>query len=263
MAVLVEMFGSPGVGKTTLYKEIASNWRPDSSWIPGYDLIPKENIEIRNIKSMLLYLAYLLKINNLKDNNGYMKEAGDRFISDNPEYINLLWNYIMTYYKVNDNNKDLRFSKSAYLYRLIQRVQSVKEAKSNKIAILDEGLTHFFETGSNQLNKIETQLDEIKKILLLKPLPEAIIHIDLDIQENIKRIRSRPNTLRMHRSLEDNDLEMLYIQSRKIRCLILDHFEMHNIPILKINGSESVKKNAQLIEKFTEEIKKKKLLKVY
>lgn len=237
MAKHVEFIGAPGVGKTTIYQVLQHKWTKRSTWIPDKYLFPREaplNFYSRILMRLGIRKAFNAKIDALK-----LKEAGDRFVALYPDYINACWNNIYNRQKKHLNGLDLRFAKTTYLYQLIQKIQWIKEAQSSKLAVVDEGLVHTILNALYWSETAEDETKEIKNLLQLIPLPYAIISVETNFSENIRRLVERKKVMSMHKSLVIADLESIIEQNRAKRTLINEIIYDYNIPFLKIDSSQS------------------------
>ncbi len=248
MSHIVELVGSPGVGKSTIYKQLEKKWKVTYSWIPYKYLFPRKN------KSLSFYTSFLTELGiskNLADVDvDALREAGDRFVGLYPEYMDACWNNINTRQKKHLNGLDLRFAKTHYLRQLIQKIQCIKEAESSKIAIVDEGLIHSIYNGLYWSENEEDEKKEIKALLNIIPLPKALISVETPFTENIRRLLGRKKVLSMHKSLMVSDLENIIQQNRAKRYLINNIIQEHNIPLLIVNSSQPPEDSASKIIQF-------------
>jgi len=157
--------GSPGVGKTTIYQQMASEWKKNYKWIPGEFLIPKEKLISQKYTTSILNILRFIFLRKEKYDVAAMDEAGVRFVTLYPEYIDKCWNNINCIYKKNENGSDLRFQKISYLYKLIQKIQILRERGSDQIAIVDEGLIHLI---TNSLCKKESEFEDYSRWFYLR-----------------------------------------------------------------------------------------------
>lgn len=149
---------------------------------------------------------------------------------------------------------DLRFEKAEFIYRIIKKIQILRDKNTDQLTIIDEGFINMIDRG---LYKSETPMDEkeeIYKLLEMMPLPDALVYIETDLNENAKRLLSREETRDMHKGLTVNEL-MDFTQTCRVRILTsIKYLENKGIPVLYINSSNSIKKNADKIIEFTENL---------
>ncbi len=254
MAKIVEIMGSPGVGKTTIYQQMASEWKKNYKWIPGEFLIPKEKLISQKYTTSILNILRFIFLRKEKYDVAAMDEAGVRFVTLYPEYIDKCWNNINCIYKKNENGSDLRFQKISYLYKLIQKIQILRERGSDQIAIVDEGLIHLI---TNSLCKKESEFEEkeeIEKLLQVMPIPDGFICVETDLEENTKRLLQRKKVISMHKSLMQSQLEKVICLDHKRRVAVNAILETRNIPLLRINSTDKVATNVSKIINFVENL---------
>ncbi len=248
MSYHVEFIGSPGVGKTTIYRKLQSFWGENQNWIPDKYLFPKKK------KSLLFRSKKIFTLGFSKDPQQIdpiaMREAGDRFVALYPEYMNACWNNINIRQKKHINGLDLRFAKANYLYQLIQKIQCIEESNSSKLAVVDEGLVHSICNGLYWSETENEEKEEIKNLLKVIPLPKALISVETTFSENISRLLERKKVISMHKSLIVSDLENVIRQNRSKRALINQIVQEYEIPLLTINSSKSPEHNSLEIMDF-------------
>lgn len=247
MAKIIEFCGSPGVGKTTLYKELSNRWKRKYKWIPGHYLWLEPSLRFKYAYKFLLYLP-----DRLKKKVGFtfykmQTEVRNRFVESYPEYMNFCWNDLTIKQKKTLNGRDLRFKKAEQLRKQIEAFQFLKEYKTDKIAMLEEGLIHLLDVIS-----FYDKFDEIAEIINVMPLPDALIYIKTDIPENVKRLRERGEFISFHALLNNDQLGQLTQQSQKRRKIINKILEDKGIPILYIDAKATIKTNTDKIISFIE-----------
>lgn len=252
MAKIVELVGSPGVGKTTLYKQLEGCWNKSYNWMPSQYFYPRKEIIPDRPGSFITDILQRIKNRNGKIDTRTMEEAGGRFVALYPDYIDSCWNHINSIEKKNLNGLDLRFQKVSYLYKLIQKVQTVREHNSNKIGIVDEGLIHIINSILYKREVFSEEKEEIERLLETMPLPDGIVYIETDVQENIKRLGQRKKVIPMHRSLVKGELESFIHLDQGKRAVINTIIESKNIPFLRIDSIDTVANNVSKIISFAE-----------
>lgn len=248
MARIVELVGSPGVGKTTLYREMEYRWNKKRNWVPGEYLYPKEKSGSESPGTFILNVFRQITGRKQKVDTSAMKEAGERFVTLYPEYMDECWNNINCSQKKNLNGLDLRFQKISYLYRLTQKIQTLTEINSDKIAMVDEGLIHFL------TSKLYYKEEEIENLLQIMPLPDAVISIETDLQENTKRLMQRKKVIPMHKLLIGSELEKITHIDHYKRVIVNRILETMDIPFLKIDSTHKIAGNVDKIMNFVESL---------
>ncbi len=249
MAKIIELCGSPGVGKSTIYKEIVSKWRRYYNWTPAHYLYPQVNSDYRSIKN---FLITFLKKDYRKTDAIAMRNAGRRFVSQYPQFIEACWNHILLREKESLNGTDQRFEKAVYMYTLMQKIQISRESEYEKIAIVEEGLINGIGNVLFKSENIIEEKEEIIDLLNQMPLPNALVYVETDINENIRRLVTRKKVLSSLKSLDTNQLSNITQKLRKTREMATKVLEDIGIPVLYINSTDSVGINASKIISFAE-----------
>lgn len=245
MARIVELSGPPGVGKTTIYKEIEKQWHKKCSWIPAHFLYPHLKLNYQSLITLLKNLYKTLKDEPNKIGSIVFSEARKRFVTQYPEYIDRCWNDILAKQKTSLNGRDLRFEKVQQLSEMIEKIQLLKESETEKIAILDEGLIHLLDVLSFCNSR-----HEIVEIINVMPLPDALIYIQTEVSENVERLVQREEVISIHKYLNTGQLQKITSQSRQRRIIINEILKDKGIPILEIDLKTPARINAAKIISF-------------
>ncbi len=252
MARIVEFIGSPGVGKTTIYKELEANWKKSYNWMPSQYFYP-EKILVNDGMPILNFVRQF-KDRKRKIDSKAMVEAGQRFVESYSEYVDVCWSNIYCMRTKSINGTDLRFQKITYLHQLIQKIQTLREQKSDKIAIADEGLLHIIPSILYRRETLMKDQEEIEKLLQIMPLPDAVVSIKTDIEENLKRLMQRRKVIPMHKSLMDEQLENFTRTDHQQRTIINNVLQRKDIPFLNIDSTDKIADNVSKIISFVENL---------
>jgi hypothetical protein len=82
------------------------------------------------------------------------------------------------------------------------------------------------------------------------PLPEAVVYLEVDIKENVSRIKTRKKMLPAHKILSEKELEEVTHNNHLMWRYICDVLTNKNIPLLKLNSGNDVYQNAKKISEF-------------
>lgn len=279
MARIVELCGSPGVGKSSIFEVIEQKNTKGDNWTCVTDLFPYGREDwlhfvYRILKELTkgrrnvfsnpgfresfgdFYVRILRSIRKGKDyiEEDALKQAGDRFVVQYPILVDALWGNIYYRQKESYNSLDLRFEKAGYMYRIIKKLQLAGENTSGKTIIIDEGLINLIDRALFRSSSQEEEREEIKDLLENMPLPEAIVYIETDLEENIKRLTSRKVLRDMHRALSKEDLAEATKNCRERLDFTIQCIEDRGIPVLRVNGLNPIRDNAEIILKFIENL---------
>jgi shikimate kinase len=253
MAKIIELCGLAGAGKSTIYKEMIGRWNKTANWTPGNFLYPQEKLKFDSLSKLLLSFERKFIISEGNVDERTMKEYGDRFVAKYPEFVDACWNNIFFTKGEMKSGKDLRFDKARYLYSTLQKFQFLRESKTPKAAVLDEGLVHRLANGLYRPDDLAKEVEEVYQLVQIMPLPDVLVYISTDIEEVARRLYQRHKVTISHNSLSLAELEnisRLYLERIEIVMKSLEHT---NIPVLHIDSKHEVSTNARAIIKFIEE----------
>lgn len=249
MAKMIELCGAPGVGKSTIYNTLASRWNNTHEWIPADHLYPYVN---SNYSWVINLLKVYLKKDFRKADIQALRNAGSRFIYQYPEYIEACMNNIFSNEKESFNGTDQRLEKASYIYGLIKKIQICRESSCDRIAVLEEGLINGMRNALYKCDNVTDQKDEIVHLLNIMPLPDALVYIETDLNENLNRLVSRKRIIPSFETLNRDQLLPIIQRFRIIWKTATNLLEDKGIPVLYIDSADSVSINASKIMSFSE-----------
>lgn len=272
---IVELCGSPGVGKSTIFGYIEQKQRPKNPWTTASNKLPLGNESradfLRKVwreilkgkkpvnprsKKMESWFEYARRIyRGIKLGRNFvdlyvLKEAGDRFVAKYPQYVDACWKNLFYRQARSSNGLDLRFEKAEFIYLIIKKFQVLQEKKSDKTVIIDEGLINMIDRALYKSKNPMDEKDEIEETLEMMPWPDALVYIDSDLEENAKRILDRKDIRDMHKGLSKKEL-MEFTQAGRERILTaIRYLEKKGLPVLYLDASRPVAVNAAEIIEF-------------
>ncbi len=248
MAKIVELFGPPGAGKTTISDEVEAKWDKKFSWIPASKLYPPLRKTPLDPIVKYDFINWLLKKSNI--DYTAIHNAEKSFIAAHPKLMDAYWKNICYNQKCGANGIDIRFEKASFLKKRIQKVQFLNDNSHNKVCLVDEGIVHMIPGAIYKSETLAEEQSEISFIIKMCPLPGAIIHIDTDTKEIANRLYQRNKVNPMHRNLNLNELELITELSRERRKIIIKILEDMGMPMLKIDSAMNTSENADKIIAF-------------
>jgi thymidylate kinase len=244
MAQFVELSGTAGSGKTTLYKELSKSWRKTDSWVPAHYLLPRRSADRNPIKNLLKHLRDKVCGQPGNLDHVQMIEAGERFIQQNPELLSLFWENIYQKQKGSLNGIDQRFDKAGFLFSLIQKQQIITEHPARQLAIVDEGPSKIIDVLSNTMVAWHLDKDEIEACLRFLKLPKAVIYFETDVDTTINRILGRRHMIRAHKNMDRKQMENFVVESHHRKKFVNACLKEKGIEILYLDALMSASANA-------------------
>lgn len=279
MARIIELCGSPGVGKSSIFFEIEKRRKRGDSWETAslnnpfgnedffdfakriYRKIKKGRRNIgrtTNKEGQLDFVKRVYRECKLGRNPLFLdklKEAGERFIAQHPDYIEACWGNIFKRQANSFNGLDLRFEKSEFIYKIIKKVQVIREKKTEKLIIIDEGLINMIDRGLHNSENSIREMEEIHNLLEVMPLPDALVYIETDLKINADRLILRQEIRDMHKGLTVVELIESTRVCRERILTAITYLKNKDVPVLFVDASDPVKLNAEKIIEFTNGLK--------
>ena len=256
MAKIIELSGTPGAGKSTLYKELDNSWTTGNNWVPAHHLYPKMKRQSNSVKGFIAFLMQkFTKGRNVLDTNA-MREAGDRFSTENQSYLDACWLNIALRQNQTFNGLDLRFKKAGFLYTTVQQIQMIKESLQHKYALIDEGLIHKVTGGGlYKSNHPEEEEKELMAMLKVTPLPDAFIFLQANVEETTLRLSQRKRIINMHKSLSPDEIILITRKTQERMDIANKYLEEKGVPILYLDAQSSIENKKQKIQSFFQSLK--------
>lgn len=255
MAEIVEFCGAPGAGKSTLYNELVLKWEEAYGWVPGSQLYPvleKSSTGIRRAVNLVAGRA------EKTTDNAAIAEAGRRFLEENKEFVDCCWRNVCQKQKHSFNGKDNRLRAAGIWMQVFQKLQVIKESRSNKLAIVDEGLIQRIDSALYKSNDIFQEQKEIAQLLEIMMLPAAVVFVDANADLAIARMKAREKKLPIFNGLSSSDLSTIYQNYRQRWMYVFSLLEDKGIPVLLVDASKNIQDNLRQIVKFLQELETKK-----
>lgn len=250
MGKLIEFCGAPGVGKSTIYRELTTRFSRSSNWLPAHCLYPKVKTNVTKLKSLF---APAWKAYGDLDSRA-MINAGKTFIQKYPGFVDACCVSILQNDRSSLNGTDQRFRRISYMYRLIQKVQVCIESPTEKYIIIEEGLINGIGNALMDNKNQQQELAEIEALFKCMPIPEAIIFVEVDLQSNISRLMSRKKEIGSLEFLDNDQLhEALNRMSRK-RKIATAMLAEKGVQVLNIDATRTVHENATAIVNFANDL---------
>lgn len=252
--------GVAGIGKTATYHGLCSLYTEKQNWLPfEYVNTFLKSKKLRRKEKAKLYIKKLLKLKALlKYRCVYDRNLMDRFVAQNPVFIEAFWKTIDKDLE-NFHGKDVRFHAVDYLWRIIERIQIIENYNSDRLCVLDEGLIHQINYFLNKEPgfSYSEQACEILKGIHQNKLPSAVIFFDGDAETVLKRTQSRGDNIYRDAHLSEEEIVRTRIDSLEKNRIIIAAITKNKIPVLHLNANEDLNNKALKIKSFINDLNNK------
>jgi GTPase SAR1 family protein len=259
--IKIEFIGASGVGKSTLFNEVAEN-KPDTAiWLTPLEaritLAKKKRVRQCKRGSHAILLAFL-KLRIFKGKHAFLsyrvlrddvrKQIYDTLDSYN-DVIDIVLQAIATDQTIEPYRKAVFIE--FYTNLIIQDVILLEKLSGNPIIVYDDGIIHnsFGLTDEIKFRELSNKNPSLIKRLL----PQGAVFCELSLEDNLyrrkRRIAEGKGTI-LENQLTDEELIDICKESIQASEKVIDIFERHSIPVLKLNMNDSSKKNIQLFNQF-------------
>jgi hypothetical protein len=244
-AKIVEIIGSPGIGKSTIYDALSKSWESGSCWISQEALL-MPRLSVKHFKSSLKY--QLLTMMGRKAKKSIPMEYGLRFIREHQDLAHFCWNHLSDQETYRNDEIDKRYRSTFLLNTDFCRYQAIMESECDKPCIINEGLLQKSFLILDDKNKME---EVAGKYIPLLPLPHAVIHINtMDKSIITSRLLNRKKILPSHHGKSIKELIDDIEKWQYLTACIIEIMNLKKIPVYNINAERPVAENVSLIKRF-------------
>jgi hypothetical protein len=252
MAKIIELCGVPGVGKSFVYANLVKNGKSKTNWAPADHLYPRKKIEFSSPRN---FVRSLVKQVNGNLDADMLKEAGIRFVSKYPEYMNESWEAIQRKHICGKDLPDVRFKEALRLKRSTEFIQYLMENQIARYAIVDiGGLVQRLDFTWVASRSIADDKNEAERLLDLMPLPQAVVYFFADRDTVVKRLSARKRKIAIHKNLSRQELESLCGKYEERWAFVCEMLTQRNVPVLKIDSHTEVEISTDRIDRFVDQL---------
>lgn len=249
---IIELVGVPGVGKSTIYNSLCKSWNEAHNWIYEDRLLAPDQPRLFNFKNWVEY-NYKSMLGK-KLSKSIPIEYGLRFIKKNKSLASFCWDHLSQNSIPENNQIDLRFRASYFLFWSFCRYEAIWEKLNGKPCLMEEGFLQksFLMQGTKNP---DVQMDVLETYLSLLPLPYAVVHLRVpDNKLVIDRLRSRSKTIASHIDIDNEEMEKKTEVWNKNLNFILEKIKMKGVLVFEINGEEPVRNSVANLKGILSEI---------
>ncbi|MFA5603083.1 MAG: hypothetical protein WDA21_05105 [Bacilli bacterium] len=254
--IRVDFLGSPGVGKTSLYKELLRDKNKCFSSIDSIKrvlaldyLTKKSNLNYKEqLAKFILFSNYLFKPLEFKALNKVIHRASYDILFEDKTIIQEFLNTVLLGINFVEKDPLLNLMGIEWFFDTLKIAVLVEKNNLNKIALFDESLSQkVFGVTYLKNGYYEKQVE--KYFLSLIP-PKVLIHCDLHTEEIFNRIRKRKKIIPEHRNISEQELKeiikiqrnvanvgSLILKDRGVKVVTLNMEDSIDININKIHGA--------------------------
>ena len=249
MSEIIEFIGPRGVGKSTIYKELANRKSKKSIFAPAQDFLPiKSNINFLSRDYIKLLGKKVLKKPFV--DNDKIRKACYKFLSQNRNFSSLCWNLISKNQICDHNGTDNRLRVASNLYQYFGIYQTIVDSKNPNLCVRDELLLH---TMVQLTNNEEINKDDILAFIKNAPLPKAVIQFDAPAQLLAERCFNR-KIVQSQKNKSFENLVKAGEMERNKYTLLKEHLIKQKIPVFVVDTTKDVKENVNSIICFISKI---------
>ena len=248
---IVEIIGPPGVGKSTIYRELCKTWHPNDSWMPQDMLLSLERPHLSDFANWLKFQA--MQLTGKRKAKHYPVEFGLKFADTYHGLANFCWEHLSNPAVYNTSAIAKRFRSAHFLFSDFCKYQAIHEHNAGKTIIVNEGLLQksFFINLNEQFIK-----EIICKYLTLIPLPAAIVYINVTDSHIIRdRLISRDKIIASHLNMNDEELVLDVKRWQHVLDAIVGAARARNILVYTVDGTRTVSDNALRIKHLLRSLK--------
>lgn len=247
--MIIELFGLPGSGKTTLKKKLLKHLKKSKIKAYSYeDFLP---VAYRRsfgntgsiFKIVPVEFLFKFKINYILGMNHKIElESLEKYMYSHKEFIKNYYELIST--------SGFTYDKRAhrYIVKMISQFAVFENySKDNECFVIDEGFVHRLHTLFGYQIRSEFDKNLMNKYMKAIPVPDLAIKIEANIETCKKRIGLRGLPKRMHR-MSENEINLFFERNNLLFDYISEVIKVENINYYEIEneGLNKRETNSQL-----------------
>lgn len=248
----IDFLGAPGVGKSTLYKQLI-----DSRGGGSFGLTPKEadlklareylnNIPKKNIKEILavgtLNNIFLKPLHPIIVDKVIRRVEDESIWAEREQYSEFL-NQALLGACVEEKDPVRRLMGANWLFDVIKKVAVVENSKFDDVVLFDESLSQKIYGVTYHDTELDRQ--EIEMYFNLMPKPLHLVYCYLTPDRVLERLNSRSKVIPSHRGLDETNLLNKITIQMQIAEIGYQVLKSRGINIVELDMQDSINKNAE------------------
>ena len=245
----IDFIGAPGVGKTSIYRELLRQRTKKDNWLT-YDEAKIKIAEQYILKDKKYLKLVLLKASLFKNIHIFV---ADRILEK--YYNKSLWN------KRNEYNHFLSAVMEGILierkepvrkliginwfFELIREVAFLENSKISGMFLFDESLSQKI-YGLTEYNQ-RLSKNIVRDYFNAMPPPDILIYCYADFGTLLDRLNNRKNRIPVHHGLNNDQLKTVILNHMNISLIAKNILKKRNIPIIAVDTNNNIKTNAKEI----------------
>ncbi len=247
MARYVELIGVPGVGKTTVFKEVERLWENGCRWVPETHIEPTKDVKCDrrpyryHVRTYARYLWSRCRgaprwANRAVLNPAVYEEACQEFVNREKALVDMCWDNISRRIP-SVNGDDHRLFYLQYLYKLFGRIQFIAAHSTTKTILTDEGLVHNLGIMLNPDDSYEKRDRDIRHIIRHAPMPAAVLFLQARGAATVERLLKRGHRIKIHERLTEKQLLTVVENGLLLKEEVISILEEAGIHTYRVDAS--------------------------